>query len=176
MFVLIAKAYDLGNRSLCAFNTRSAIPLSDINLQRGLARGPSWTSDSSVAEVATLQIELNDLSHLTGDKRFSEAADKVSQYKKKNKFFKLYQLIESLIKRVFFFLVYIEIFTYFICWNIFRKCLLFQLICVCVYIKHQMLVNLLYKYSIIIIIIVIVIVVVNFSNVKRGGVTKNNVF
>ena len=44
---------------------------------RRSARGPSWTSESSVAEVATLQIELKDLSHLTGDKRFKEVAEKV---------------------------------------------------------------------------------------------------
>jgi endoplasmic reticulum Man9GlcNAc2 1,2-alpha-mannosidase len=77
--VFLEKAYDVGNRSLSAFNTPSFIPLSDINLARRSAKPAHWTSDSSIAEVATLQIELNDLSRETRDDRFKTAAIKVSK-------------------------------------------------------------------------------------------------
>lgn len=77
--VLLEKAYDLSNRTLVAFNTSSMIPLSDVNLARRLAKSPSWTADSSISEAATLQIELNDLSNLTGDSRFSQAGDRVNE-------------------------------------------------------------------------------------------------
>lgn len=77
--VLLDKAHDLGNRTLTAFNTKSSIPFSDINLARRIAKSPSWTSDSSVSEVATLQIEFKDLTYLTGDSRFKEVVSKVSE-------------------------------------------------------------------------------------------------
>ena len=67
----------MGNRTLPAFNTHSSIPLSDVNLMRRSAKSPTWTTESSVSEVATLQIEFNDLTYLTGDKRFKEAVQKV---------------------------------------------------------------------------------------------------
>lgn len=77
--MFLVKAYDLGNRTLPAFNTHSSIPLSDVNLMRRSAKSPTWTTESSVSEVATLQIEFNDLTYLTGDKRFKEAVQKVSK-------------------------------------------------------------------------------------------------
>jgi hypothetical protein len=78
--LFLNKAYDLGNRTLPAFETKSHIPLSDINLQRRQAKGPSWTSDSSVAEAATIQIEYKELAYLTKDNRFREVAEKVSEH------------------------------------------------------------------------------------------------
>ncbi len=77
--MFLDKAYDLGNRSLIAFNTQSHIPFSDINLERRLAKSPYWTTDSSISEVATLQLEFKELSYLTGDSRFKEAVTKVSK-------------------------------------------------------------------------------------------------
>lgn len=77
--LFLEKAYELGNRSLCAFDTKSFIPLSDINLARKMAKSPMWTSDSSLAEVATLQLEFKDLSYLTGDMRFKDDVSKVSE-------------------------------------------------------------------------------------------------
>ena len=74
------KAYDLGNRSLPAFDTKSNIPLSDINLQRRQAKPPSWSTDSSTAEVASLQIEFKELGYLTKDDRFIDVANKVSEH------------------------------------------------------------------------------------------------
>lgn len=46
-----------------AFNSRSSIPYSDVNLKEKSGRPPSWGPDSSLAEVATIQLEFNDLSH-----------------------------------------------------------------------------------------------------------------
>jgi hypothetical protein len=77
--MFLERAYDLGNRSLPAFNTKSSIPLSDINLKRFEAKPPHWTSDSSLAEATTLQIEFKDLSYSTGDLRFKEAVEKTSK-------------------------------------------------------------------------------------------------
>ncbi len=77
--IFLEKAYDLGNRSMSAFDTRSFIPLSDINLMRRTAKPPSWTSDSSISEVATLQLEFKDLTYQTGDDRFKKVCSKVSQ-------------------------------------------------------------------------------------------------
>lgn len=54
-----------------AFNTASGIPFSDVNLQTRRARGPAWNPDSSTAEVATLQLEFNQLSYASGDLQYS---------------------------------------------------------------------------------------------------------
>jgi endoplasmic reticulum Man9GlcNAc2 1,2-alpha-mannosidase len=78
--MFLTKAYELGNRSMSAFeSSKTAIPLSDINLSRMKAKSPHWTADSSLSEVATLQIEFKDLSKLTNDDRFGKAVEKVSE-------------------------------------------------------------------------------------------------
>lgn len=77
--VFLDRAYDLGNRSLGAFKTSSHIPYSDINLAQSVGKSPFWTTDSSISEVATLQLEFKELSYLTGDQRFKNAVSKVSQ-------------------------------------------------------------------------------------------------
>lgn len=76
--VFLAKAYEFGNRSLPAFDSKSSIPYSDLNLMKRKAKSPSWTSDSSLSEVSTLSIEFNDLTYLTGDKRFEQVINKIS--------------------------------------------------------------------------------------------------
>lgn len=53
-----------------AFNTPSKIPYSDVNIGRGTAHPPRWTSDSTVAEVTSIQLEFRELSRLTGDEKF----------------------------------------------------------------------------------------------------------
>ncbi|KAF0296741.1 Endoplasmic reticulum mannosyl-oligosaccharide 1,2-alpha-mannosidase [Amphibalanus amphitrite] len=78
--VFLKKAVDLGDRLLPAFNTPSGIPYSDVNLHTLKARGPAWNPDSSTAEVATLQLEFNQLSHVSGDRRYSDRAMAVSNH------------------------------------------------------------------------------------------------
>ena len=53
-----------------AFNSRSSIPYSDVNLKEKSGRPPSWGPDSSLAEVATIQLEFNDLSHTLNNPMF----------------------------------------------------------------------------------------------------------
>jgi mannosyl-oligosaccharide alpha-1,2-mannosidase len=67
------------------FNTSTGLPLAEINIKRKTASGYRyefflfflkrfcwirWTSDSATAEVGTVQIEMRDLSRVTGDKKY----------------------------------------------------------------------------------------------------------
>lgn len=53
-----------------AFNTPSKIPYSDVNIGKGTAHPPRWTSDSTVAEVTSIQLEFRELSRLTHDPQY----------------------------------------------------------------------------------------------------------
>lgn len=53
-----------------AFKTPSKIPYSDVNIGKGTAHPPRWTSDSTVAEVTSIQLEFRELSHLTQDPQY----------------------------------------------------------------------------------------------------------
>lgn len=53
-----------------AFSTTSKIPFSDVNIGKGTAHAPRWTSDSTVAEVTSIQLEFRELSRLTQDQRY----------------------------------------------------------------------------------------------------------
>ncbi|NXX49779.1 MA1B1 mannosidase, partial [Tricholaema leucomelas] len=68
--LFLEKAKDIGNRLMPAFRTPSKIPYSDVNIGRGTAHPPRWTSDSTVAEVTSIQLEFRELSRLTGDEKF----------------------------------------------------------------------------------------------------------
>lgn len=57
-----------------AFTTPSKIPYSDVNIGTGFAHSPQWTSDSTVAEVTSIQLEFRELSRLTGNKKFQVGA------------------------------------------------------------------------------------------------------
>ncbi|XP_069915555.1 endoplasmic reticulum mannosyl-oligosaccharide 1,2-alpha-mannosidase isoform X2 [Oryctolagus cuniculus] len=78
--LFLRKAEDFGHRLLPAFRTPSKVPYSDVNIGTGVARPPRWTSDSTVAEVASIQLEFRELSRLTGIKAFREAAEEVSRH------------------------------------------------------------------------------------------------
>ncbi|XP_007475475.1 endoplasmic reticulum mannosyl-oligosaccharide 1,2-alpha-mannosidase isoform X2 [Monodelphis domestica] len=78
--LFLEKAIDIGNRLMPAFNTPSRIPYSDVNIGSGVAHPPRWTSDSTVAEVTSIQLEFRELSRLTGDRRFQTAVDKVMKH------------------------------------------------------------------------------------------------
>ena len=77
--MFLTKAYDVANRTMVAFDTPSQIPLSDINLMRRQAKSPHWTTDSSISEVATLQIEFKDLARVTNDDRLFQVVDRISR-------------------------------------------------------------------------------------------------
>ncbi|XP_024154541.1 endoplasmic reticulum mannosyl-oligosaccharide 1,2-alpha-mannosidase [Oryzias melastigma] len=77
--VFLEKAKDLGSRLMPAFRTPSKIPYSDVNIGKGTAHPPRWTSDSTVAEVTSIQLEFRELSHLTQDPQYQEVVNEVSK-------------------------------------------------------------------------------------------------
>ncbi|MCI4392803.1 hypothetical protein PGIGA_G00150120 [Pangasianodon gigas] len=75
--LFLDKAKDIGSRLRPAFGTPSKIPYSDVNIGSGVAHPPRWTSDSTVAEVTTIQLEFRELSRLTGDPKYQDAVMEV---------------------------------------------------------------------------------------------------
>ena len=55
---LLWLARDLGVRLLPAFDSASGIPFSDVNLGTGAAHPPKWTTQSSLAEVGTIDLSV----------------------------------------------------------------------------------------------------------------------
>lgn len=52
-----------------AFDSRSGIPFSDVNVGAGSAHGPNWAQDSTVSEVSSVQLEFRALSRYLGQCR-----------------------------------------------------------------------------------------------------------
>ncbi|XP_069576189.1 mannosidase, alpha, class 1B, member 1b [Brachyistius frenatus] len=75
--LFLHKAKDIGSRLMPAFNTPSKIPYSDVNIGKGTAHPPRWTSDSTVAEVTSIQLEFRELSRLTEDPQYEAAVAEV---------------------------------------------------------------------------------------------------
>lgn len=78
--LFLDKAKDLGSRLMPAFKTPSKIPFSDVNLGKGTARPPRWTTDSTLAEVTSVQLEFRELSHLTQDPQYQDAVNEVMRH------------------------------------------------------------------------------------------------
>jgi mannosyl-oligosaccharide alpha-1,2-mannosidase len=72
----LEKAVDLGDRLMYAFKTESGIPYSGVTLSNGV---PEGFGPSSTAEATTIQLEFKYLSHLTGDMKYWDAAEKVME-------------------------------------------------------------------------------------------------
>ena len=81
--VLLAKARDLADRLLPAFDTPTGMPYRYINLRTKKLRDPA----SNPAEVGTHIAELGTLSKLTGDHRYYDAAKRalVAMYDRRSK-------------------------------------------------------------------------------------------
>ncbi|KAI1900538.1 hypothetical protein AGOR_G00050960 [Albula goreensis] len=75
--LFLEKAKDIGSRLMPAFSTPSKIPYSDVNIGKGTAHPPRWTSDSTVAEVTSIQLEFRELSRLTKDPRYRDVVEEV---------------------------------------------------------------------------------------------------
>ncbi|KAJ0019650.1 hypothetical protein NQD34_007219 [Periophthalmus magnuspinnatus] len=75
--LFLEKAKDIGSRLMPAFKTSSKIPYSDVNIGKGTAHPPRWTSDSTVAEVTSIQLEFRELSRLTQDQQYEVAVAEV---------------------------------------------------------------------------------------------------
>nr|CDJ88607.1 Glycoside hydrolase domain containing protein [Haemonchus contortus] len=79
--MFVTKAEDLAGRLMSAFTkSKSAIPLSDVNLKTSKAKSPAWSSESSLSEVTSLQLEFRDLSRVTGKKVYEEISFKTSKH------------------------------------------------------------------------------------------------
>ncbi|XP_074525945.1 mannosidase, alpha, class 1B, member 1b [Halichoeres trimaculatus] len=76
--VFLDKAKDIGSRLMPAFRTPSKIPYSDVNIGKGTAHPPRWTSDSTVAEVTSIQLEFRELSRLTQEPQYKDAVAEVT--------------------------------------------------------------------------------------------------
>ncbi|CAL8279519.1 unnamed protein product [Merluccius merluccius] len=75
--LFLEKAIDIGSRLMPAFNTPSKIPYSDVNIGKGTAHPPRWTTDSTVAEVTSIQLEFRELSRLTQDPQYQDVVNEV---------------------------------------------------------------------------------------------------
>ncbi|KAL4609386.1 endoplasmic reticulum mannosyl-oligosaccharide 1,2-alpha-mannosidase-like [Arapaima gigas] len=75
--LFLNKAKDVGSRLMPAFSTPSKVPYSDVNIGKGLAHPPRWTSDSTVAEVTSIQLEFRELSRLTQNPQYQKAVEEV---------------------------------------------------------------------------------------------------
>uniref|UniRef100_A0A672Z1N1 alpha-1,2-Mannosidase n=1 Tax=Sphaeramia orbicularis TaxID=375764 RepID=A0A672Z1N1_9TELE len=75
--LFLEKAKDLGSRLMPAFKTPSKIPFSDVNIGKGTAHPPRWTSDSTLAEVTSVQLEFRELSRLTQEPQYQEVVNEV---------------------------------------------------------------------------------------------------
>ncbi|XP_072518257.1 endoplasmic reticulum mannosyl-oligosaccharide 1,2-alpha-mannosidase isoform X2 [Salminus brasiliensis] len=75
--LFLEKAKDIGSRLMPAFNTPSKIPFSDVNIGKGTAHPPRWTTDSTVAEVTSIQLEFRELSRLTQEPQYQKAVDEI---------------------------------------------------------------------------------------------------
>jgi mannosyl-oligosaccharide alpha-1,2-mannosidase len=75
----LRKAIDLGERLLHAFHTPTGVPVGWINLHTH-KHGKQSSNNQGIAvtaQVATLQLEMRYLSHLTGDMRYWHAVEQV---------------------------------------------------------------------------------------------------
>lgn len=74
--ILLAKAIDIGDRLLRAFDTASGLPTTKFNLRKGAA---AQTDPLVLSEIGTLQLEFAALSAATGDTRYRAAVDGLSE-------------------------------------------------------------------------------------------------
>nr|XP_029501733.1 endoplasmic reticulum mannosyl-oligosaccharide 1,2-alpha-mannosidase-like [Oncorhynchus nerka] len=68
--MVLEKAKDIGLRLIPAFKTPSKIPFSDVNIGKCTAHTPRWMSDSTLAEVTSVQLEFRELRRLTDDPQY----------------------------------------------------------------------------------------------------------
>ncbi len=73
--VYVLRAEQLGDGLLTAFDTASGIPWSSVDLVEDRGFNPRWSPrSSSTSEAASIQLELNYLSVLTGDPKYAQKA------------------------------------------------------------------------------------------------------
>ena len=77
---LLDKATELGDMLYAAFDTPSRMPTNSFNPQRALAgrEQPPSPNDNVMANIATLTMEFTRLSQLTGDTRYYDAVQRIT--------------------------------------------------------------------------------------------------
>lgn len=77
--IYLLRAQQLGDKLMVAFDTSSGIPFSSVDFSKNRGFNPRWSrSASSTSEAASVQLEFNYLSILTGDPKYAHKA-RVSQ-------------------------------------------------------------------------------------------------
>ncbi|CAK9233557.1 unnamed protein product [Sphagnum jensenii] len=83
--MFLTKAKEIADRLLPAWDTRTGIPYTTINLDSGRAHNPGWTGGSSVlADLGTEQVEFIGLSQRTGDPKYKQKVENVIKQLRKN--------------------------------------------------------------------------------------------
>ena len=78
---LLRKADELGRQLLFAFNSPSGLPYGTVGLRTRTATNPAWAKGAStVAEVASLQLEFRALSRHTANPAYEAAAQRVMRH------------------------------------------------------------------------------------------------
>ena len=78
---LLQRADELGQKLLFAFHTPHGLPFGTLGLRSKTRYNPSWSRGAStVAEVATLQLEFRALSRHTGDPSYEAVASRVMDH------------------------------------------------------------------------------------------------
>ncbi|CAL8070230.1 unnamed protein product [Calicophoron daubneyi] len=78
--IFLKKAEELGSRLLCAFTPNMILPKTDINLARQTSHYATWTTSQSLSEVSSIQLELNELTALTGNVVYASVGAKISKH------------------------------------------------------------------------------------------------
>ncbi|CAM6032388.1 unnamed protein product [Sphagnum compactum] len=83
--MFLTKAKEIADRLLPAWDTRTGIPYTTINLESGRAHNPGWTGGSSVlADLGTEQVEFIGLSLRTGDPKYKHKVENVIKQLRKH--------------------------------------------------------------------------------------------
>ncbi|RKP24866.1 glycoside hydrolase [Syncephalis pseudoplumigaleata] len=72
--ILLDRARELGDRLLAAYATPSGVPYPMVNLATGKGSYYNGRAEVSLAEVGTLQLEMRELSRLTNEPKYWQAA------------------------------------------------------------------------------------------------------
>lgn len=76
--VLLQRAREIASQLLFAFKTPTGLPYGTVSLGSRIRFNPTWASGAStIAEVATLQLEFRALSRHTGDPVYEAVAQRV---------------------------------------------------------------------------------------------------
>uniref|UniRef100_A0A914N214 alpha-1,2-Mannosidase n=1 Tax=Meloidogyne incognita TaxID=6306 RepID=A0A914N214_MELIC len=85
--IFLTKAEDIGRRLLPGISdSPTAVPYRfsnyfiDVNLRTGSRQQPSWSVDSSLAEIASLQLEFRDLARLVENDTYETLSFRVSEH------------------------------------------------------------------------------------------------